>query len=130
MDTIGIMFGRFNPPHQGHVNAWKSAATCDHYYIGTNPETLDAKNPLPFTIKKEIMETLCPEIVGHIIKAHNLFTMITEVYNNHGGNNVIHVYTDESWLSESLNKYNGVCSKHGYYKFHEIVLFQIGRAHV
>jgi len=117
MDTIGIMFGRFNPPHQGHVNAWNTASNCDYYYIGTNPNTLNTKNPLPFTIKKEIMETICPEIIGHIIPTSNLFTLAGHVYNNHGENVIINIFTDEEWLYKTLLKYNGIQTENGYYKF-------------
>jgi len=31
-----IIFGRFNPPHQGHVAAWKEAAKSPIWYVGTN----------------------------------------------------------------------------------------------
>ena len=127
MDTIGISFGRFNPPHTGHVNVWEQAASCDHFYIGTNPTTSGKNDPLPYEIKNELMIALCPKIKDHILAETNIFTMITSVYNIHGENNEIHIYTDESWLLSALIKYNGVESTHGYYKFKHIFQNQTPR---
>lgn len=121
MDTIGISYGRFNPPHKGHVAVWEQVATCDHFYIGTNPNTSGVKDPLPFDIKIHLMGLLCPTIQSHIKAEQNLFSLITTVYNIHGGNNELRVYTDEEWLVNSILKYNGVLSKHGYYYFKKIV---------
>lgn len=120
MDTIGISYGRFNPPHKGHVAVWKQASTCNHFYIGTNGTTSGKDDPLPYDIKIKFMEAIFPEIQGHIVKEQNLFTLATNVYNNHGTNNELLVCTDELWLTTSLKKYNGVKSTHGYYNFNSI----------
>lgn len=127
MDTIGISYGRFNPPHKGHVEVWTQASTCDYFYIGTNPNTLGKKDPLPYDIKIHLMGLLCPIIKEHILPEQNLFTLATHVYNIHGEFNELHVYTDEEWLFDRLVKYDGVLSTHGYYKFKKIVKNQTPR---
>lgn len=127
MDTIGISYGRFNPPHKGHVAVWEQAATCNHFYIGTNPHTLDKNNPIPYDIKTHIINLLCPITKNHILPEKNLFTLTTTIYNLHGYNNELHVYTDEEWLFNSLIKYNDIESVHGYYNFKKIVQNQTPR---
>ena len=127
MDTIGISYGRFNPPHKGHVAVWEQASTCDHYYIGTNTNTIGKKDPVPYDIKVYLMGLICPTIKDHIIPEKNLFTLVTNVYNIHGEDNEIHIYTDEDWLFDALSKYNGVKSTHGYYKFKNIIQNQTPR---
>lgn len=121
MDTIGISYGRFNPPHKGHKSVWEQVAKCDHFYIGTNPNTNGKKDPLPYDIKVHLMGLICPSIKNHIIAEQSLFTLVTTVYKLHGGNTELHVFTDEEWLFNSLIKYNGVESTHGYYTFEKII---------
>lgn len=121
MDTIGISYGRFNPPHKGHKAVWEQAATCDHFYIGTNPNTTGKNDPLPYDIKVHLMGLICPTIKNHIVAEKNLFTLVTTVYNIHGEDNELHIYTDEEWLFNAISKYNGVHSAHGYYLFKNIL---------
>ena len=127
MDTIGISYGRFNPPHKGHKVVWEQTATCDNFYIGTNPNTIGKNDPIPYDIKVHLMGLICPIIKNHIIAEQNLFTLVTTVYNIHGMNNELHVFTDEDWLFNALIKYNGIESIHGYYKFSKIVKNQTDR---
>jgi hypothetical protein len=117
---IGVCFGRFNPPHKGHKEAWKTAAKFDNYYIGTNPTTNGPSNPLPYDVKVTVMKAVCPEISDHIISEQNLFTLASKIYADKGDNVDLHVCTDENWLAESLTRCNGVAGKHGYYKFDNI----------
>ena len=118
-DTVGIMFGRFNPPHKGHRAAWEMASENDHWYVGTNQSTQGKKDPLPYDVKIKAMEALWPEVASHIVPETNLFTLATKVFNQLGEVNVV-VYTDEEWLIKGLTKYNGKEGKHGYYKFKSI----------
>lgn len=127
MDTIGISYGRFNPPHKGHTAVWEQAAKCDYFYIGTNPTTNGKKDPVPYHIKVQLMEALCPSIINHIIPEQNLFTLTAHIYQLHGEFNELHVFTDENWLVDTLLKYNGVESAHGYYKFANILKNQTDR---
>src|SRR6056300_611850 len=118
-DTVGIMFGRFNPPHKGHKAAWEMASENDHWYVGTNKSTQGKKDPLPYDVKIKAMEALWPEVGSHIVPETNLFTLAAKVFKELGEVNVV-VYTDEEWLIKGLTKYNGEEGKHGYYKFKSI----------
>lgn len=118
--TVGIMFGRFNPPHKGHKAAWQMASENDRWYVGTNKSTQGKKDPLPYDVKIKAMEALWPEVASHIVPETNLFTLAAKVYGEVGeGANLI-VYTDEDWLTQTLVKYNGQEGKHGYYNFANI----------
>lgn len=119
-DTVGIMFGRFNPPHKGHKAAWEMASENDHWYIGTNQSTQGKKDPLPYDVKIKAMEALWPEVGSHIVPETNLFTLASKVFAEHGEGLNLVVYTDEDWLTKALVKYNGEEGKHGYYNFASI----------
>lgn len=118
--TIGVCFGRFNPPHKGHRAAWETAAQFDEFYVGTNKNTQGPNDPLPYDVKLVAMETIWPEVAGHVIPETNLFTLITRVYATHGDGNHLKIATDEDWLTAAAQKYNGVEGNHGYYKFASI----------
>lgn len=118
--NIGICFGRFNPPHKGHKEAWKIASQFDNYFIGTNPTTSGPNDPLPYYVKIKAMEAVCPEVKEHIVPEQNLFTLATKIYSEFGEDIELKVCTDEEWLSRQLIKCNGVEGKHGYYKFNTI----------
>ena len=118
--TIGISFGRFNPPHKGHKGVWKAASKNPIWYVGTNDSTAGPKDPLPYDIKLKCMAAVFPAIVGHVIPEQSLLTLATSVYKKYGENVHLKVYTDETWLAELLVKYNGAESEHGMYKFKNI----------
>ena len=119
-DTVGIMFGRFNPPHKGHKAAWEMASENDHWYVGTNQSTQGKKDPLPYDVKIKAMEALWPEVASHIVPETNLFTLASKVFAEHGEGLNLVVYTDEDWLTKALVKYNGEEGKHGFYNFANI----------
>jgi len=121
-ETVGIIFGRFNPPHQGHKAAWEEAAKNTHWYVGTNKSTIGPKDPLPFDIKIQAMETIWPEIKGHIIPEQTWWSLAAAVYKKHGEINlkIITDETDAKVFVPGLQKSNGVESKHGYFKFKSI----------
>jgi hypothetical protein len=118
--TIGVCFGRWNPPHKGHKAAWEIAATFDIFYVGTNKNTEGPNDPLPYSVKLKCMETIWPEIAGHVIPEQSLFTLASKVFAKHGENSHLKVATDEDWLTKSLMQYNGKEGAHGYYKFASI----------
>lgn len=126
-ESVGLCYGRWNPPHKGHKAAWEDASKCTHWYVGTNENTLDKKNPLPYKVKVQCMETVYPKVAGHIKPTKNVFELATDVYNKHGKDVDLKIYTDESWLVESLSKYNGVESAHGYFQFKSITQVQTQR---
>lgn len=117
MVTVGVCFGRFNPPHKGHKEVWKTAAKCDAYYVGTNASTRGPKDPLPFDIKLKAMAALYPDVVEHIIPSRNIFSLVVKIYEEFGEHIELKICTDEEWIINSLNRYNGVCSSHGFFKF-------------
>lgn len=122
LQTIGICYGRFNPPHKGHRHVWEECATNPVWFVGTNQNTggSDAKNPLPYDVKLQCMEAVYPEIAGHVIPEQDLFVMAAHVYEQYGENVHLKVYTDETWLYAGLIKSNGIEQRHGYFKFAKI----------
>ena len=114
--SVGIIFGRFNPPHMGHMKAWEMASENSTWYVGTNKSTQGPKDPLPFDIKVKAMEAVYPEIKGHIVAEQSWLTLASKVYEKHG-NIVLNVYTDEDWVTKALVQYNGKEGAHGYYEF-------------
>ena len=114
--SVGIIFGRFNPPHMGHRAAWEMAAQNPHWYVGTNKSTQGPKDPLPFDIKVKAMQAVYPEIKGHIVAEQSWLTLASKIYEKHG-NIVLNVYTDEAWVTKALVQYNGKEGAHGYYEF-------------
>jgi nicotinamide mononucleotide adenylyltransferase len=121
LKVIGICYGRWNPPHRGHREVWKEASKNPIWFIGTNENTEGPKDPLPYDIKIQCMAAVWSKVSGHVIPEQDLFTMATHIYEKHGENVHLKVYTDEKWLAAGLQKYNGQMeAKHGGYKFSQI----------
>ena len=121
--NAAIIFGRFNPPHQGHVAAWKEAAKFPIWYVGTNQSTIGPKDPLPFDVKIKAMQTLYPELKGHLVAEQSWFTLAAMVYKKHGAV-TLHIVTDEADSAtyvKMLKGSNGKEGKHGFYDFADIV---------
>jgi len=119
-NTVGIIFGRFNPPHKGHVAAWELASQNDEWYVSTNPSTVGPKDPLPLEVKKQAMFAMMPEIKNHFVTEQSWLTLAAMVYKKHGSVSLI-VYTDEDWVTKTLQKYNGDEGAHGKYAFKDII---------
>jgi hypothetical protein len=121
LKTIGVCFGRFNPPHKGHKAVWQHAASNPIWYVGTNESTSGPKDPLPYDVKLQCMAAVWPKVAGHVIPEQSLLTLASRIYDEHGENVHLKVYTDEEWLYKTLAQYNGVQGKqHGGYKFTQI----------
>ena len=121
---VAIIFGRFNPPHFGHVHAWMVAAELPHWYVGTNQDTAGPKEPLPFDIKIEAMKTLYPEIEGHLVGEQSWLALAVMVYKKYGPNITLHIVTDENDKNihlPYLQKQNAMEGPHGYYRFKDVV---------
>lgn len=114
--SVGIIFGRFNPPHMGHIKAWEMASENPAWYVGTNRDTQGPKDPLPYNVKVEVMKTMYPDLEGHLVSEISWLTLASKVYEKHG-NIVLNVYTDEDWVTKTLVQYNGKEGQHGYYDF-------------
>jgi hypothetical protein len=119
-NSVGVCFGRWNPPHKGHRAAWEIAANFGTFYVGTNKNTEGPNDPLPYEVKLKAMETIWPEIAGHVIPEQSLFTLVAKVFAKHGEDTHLKIATDEEWLTKSLIQYNGKEGAHGYYKFASI----------
>jgi nicotinamide mononucleotide adenylyltransferase len=120
LKTIGVCFGRWNPPHKGHKAVWQAAATNPIWYVGTNQSTSGPKDPVPYDIKLQLMQAVWPKVAGHVIPEQSLLTLAARIYSEHGQNVHLKVYTDEEWLYKALSQYNGVEKEHGMYNFQQI----------
>jgi hypothetical protein len=117
--TVGIIFGRFNPPHKGHRKAWEMASENDAWYVGTNQSTQGPKDPLPYDVKIEAMRMIYPDIEGHIMPEQSWLTMASRIYEKYG-DILLRVYTDEEWVVKTIVQYNGKEGTHGFYNFKNI----------
>lgn len=120
--NVAIIFGRFNPPHQGHAAAWRTASSFDEWFVGTNEGTVGPKDPLPFKVKVAAMKTIYPEIEGHLVAEQSWWTLATLVYKKYGPV-TLHVVTDEKDAKifvPGLQDQNGKEGPHGYYRFKDI----------
>lgn len=123
VSDVAIIFGRFNPPHFGHVDAWQVAAGFPDWYVGTNQSTQGPKDPLPYDIKIEAMKKLYPKLNGHLVPEQSWFTLAVMVYKKYGSV-TLHIVTDDKDVNvylPMLQKQNGIEGPHGYYKFKDIV---------
>jgi hypothetical protein len=122
--TAAFCFGRFNPAHQGHAGVWDAVAKAGHkWYIGTNPTTIGADDPLPFNVKSAWMQAIDPRIKGHIVGETSVLTLASKIYNDIGDGHYVNYITDEkdwAWSGKLLKQYNGVQGDHGYYNFKDI----------
>lgn len=118
-ESVGIIFGRFNPPHQGHKAAWKMASTNSDWYVGTNQSTAGLKDPLPYKVKVEAMKKIFAPIKGHIVAETSWLTLASKIYREHGDVD-LNVYTDEDWVYKTILQYNSKEGPHGFYKFSNI----------
>jgi hypothetical protein len=120
LKTIGVCYGRWNPPHKGHRHVWEEASRNPIWFVGTNQSTEGPKDPLPYDVKLQCMAAVWPKVAGHVIPEQSLMTLATSIYQQYGENVHLKVYTDETWLYQVLTKYNGAESEHGMYKFAQI----------
>jgi hypothetical protein len=87
--TLTIAFGRFNPPHLGHLQLMNTASTSvegkkDDYMIVPSRSNDPKKNPLDPNTKVEIMKAMFPQHADNIMNDTNART-IFDVLN--GANN-------------------------------------------
>jgi hypothetical protein len=118
--ATGIIFGRFNPPHKGHKAAWQMASKCAYWYVGTNESTQGPKDPLPYDVKVQAMLTVWPGIKGHLVSEISWLTLASHCFNKHKDSTALICFTDEDWVTKTIQQYNGVKGAHGFYKFDQI----------
>lgn len=118
--SVGIIFGRFNPPHKGHIKAWSMASENSAWYVGTNQDTQGPKDPLPFKVKIEVMKAMYPNLEGHLVAETSWLTLASHVFEKHPNIKTLFCYTDEAWVTKTIMAYNGKQGAHGFYKFENI----------
>jgi hypothetical protein len=123
--TAAFCFGRFNPPHQGHMEVWNAVKHAGHkWFIGTNPGTIGPNDPLPYDLKTAWMTAIDPQIKGHILGEQSVVTLAAKIYQQVGDGATIAYVTDSqdwAWAGKLLHQYNGKESTHGYFNFAKII---------
>ena len=115
--SIGLVFGRFNPPHKGHRAAWEMASKATYWYVGTNKSTQGPKDPLPYDVKVEAMSTIWPEVADHVMPEQSWLTLASHCFNAHKDATTLICFTDEDWVTKTIQQYNGKEGPHGFYNF-------------
>jgi hypothetical protein len=129
VSDVAIIFGRFNPPHQGHKAAWETASNFPEWFVGTNESTVGPKDPLPFKVKLAAMEAIWPDVKGHLVAEQSWWTFATMIYKKFG-TVTLHVVTDANDAKvfvKGLQDQNGKEGPHGYYRFKDIVWEEAAR---
>jgi len=127
--TVAFTFGRFNPPTIGHeklLDKLKSIRA-DDYKIFVSHTRNPKRDPLEYSLKIAYMHKSFPKHKRNIIvsKAKTFFDILVEL--NKYDNLIMVAGSDRVKEFETLaNKYNGVKSRHGYYKFENIEIINAG----
>jgi phosphopantetheine adenylyltransferase len=121
---IFIVFGRFNPPTNGHeklLDATAKVAKGSKYRIYPSQSQDPKKNPLSFTDKVKFMRKMFPKHARSIFmdkNVRNFFDALTIAYNDGFTKCSIVVGSDRvSAFDKALNQYNGKKAKHGFFDF-------------
>ena len=128
--TVAMTFGRFNPPTIGHeklCDAVRKANSSDYKIYASHSQN-PKKDPLQYAKKIAYMKQSFPKHKNNIIvsKARTIFDILTEL-NKKYQMLIIVVGSDRVKEFERLaNEYNGVASRHGYYKFDNIQVLSAG----
>ena len=135
--TIAFTFGRFNPPTIGHeklLNKLKSVRADDTYIYASHSQNPD-KDPLQYTKKIAYMKQSFPKHKKDIVvsRARTVFEVVVEIQKKYNPASaeflslVMVVGSDRvKEFKTLLNTYNGIESRHGYYKFKNIKVISAG----
>ena len=134
MSTAVFAFGRFNPPTIGHeklinaVIATSQREGGDTFIYGSHSQD-SRKNPLSHSEKMGYLQKMFPRIKKSIkttAKERNVL-QIADTLNKKYDKLVLVVGSDRvDDFTSLLNSYNGIKSKHGFYKFEEIKVVSAG----
>jgi len=114
--TLTIAFGRFNPPHLGHLQLMNTAANSvegdkDAYMIVPSRSNDPKKNPLDPNTKVDMMKTMFPQHADNILndtKARTIFDVLNAANNNGFANVKIVGGADRvKEFTKLANNYNG-----------------------
>ena len=114
--TLTVAFGRFNPPHLGHLQLMNTAAGSiegdkDDYVIVPSRSNDPKKNPLDPNTKVDIMKAMFPQHADNILNDTNARTIfdVLNAANNQGYANVRIVGGADrvKEFTKLANNYNG-----------------------
>tara|TARA_B100001093_G_scaffold454084_1_gene463169 strand:+ start:93 stop:1763 length:1671 start_codon:yes stop_codon:yes gene_type:complete len=123
-NEITFVFGRFNPPTNGHekvFNALKNRAGSGQFRIYASQSNDPKKNPLKFKDKIKFLRKMFPKYGRNIMSDSNIrtvFDIAVRLYDQ--GFTKVNMVVGEDRLAEFdklLNKYNGEKGRHGFYQF-------------
>ena len=124
--SIAFCFGRMNPPTIGHGAVFDTLAkTNKNYRIYISPaQTPKKDNPLDFATKIKFLKSMFPQHASHISDDASINTImkVAMTLYNEGYRNISIIAGSDRLpaFTELLNKFNGVESTHGMYKFDTI----------
>ena len=134
MSTAVFTFGRFNPPTIGHEKLINAVIAVNQREGGTayiyGSQSQDSKkNPLTHTQKFKYLKNMFPRLKSNLqskSSARNIMEIATELSGKH--NKLIMIAGSDRVLEfkSLLNSYNGIKSKHGFYKYEEIEVISAG----
>ena len=129
--SIVFTFGRFNPPTIGHgklLDKMNSVrADVKRVYLSKSEDS--DKNPLKFRQKIALMKRMFPRYANQIVTSNSnqIFEIAVELYKQNFTEIFMVVGSDRVREFETtLNKYNDVKARHGYYNFDNINVLSAG----
>ena len=136
-NTVVFSFGRFNPPSIGHqkllqaiIKKAKGLGAKPKLYVSYSHDT--KKNPLTAKHKISYIRKMFPDEIRQIDLKNNsrIKTVLDVMVKLHGDYDKIVMIVGSDRVREFkklLNKYNGVDSTHGYYKYKDIQVVNAGK---
>ena len=118
---ISFVFGRFNPPTNGHeklFNHLKKIARSGSYRIYASKSVDENKNPLEFKEKIKFLRKMFPKHARSVMAdsdVRNVLDIAVKLYDQ--GFTKVTMVAGSDRVREFdilLNKYNGVDAKHGF----------------
>ena len=132
--TLYFVWGRMNPPTAGHeklLDFLKAKSGNNPFRIYLTQSEDKNKNPIPFVQKIKFARKGFPQYARQIMmdkKIRTIFDAMTSFYNEGFKRVVIVAGSDRVREYEiTLNKYNGVKGKHGFYNFERINVLNAGK---
>ena len=129
--TMVLAFGRFNPPTIGHEKLLRKVSQTlgdfKHVYLSKSQDS--TKNPLTPTQKLQYMKSMFPQhrTMFRIPSSNMILDIVTDIFNS-GFSNINFIAGSDrvQEFKKILKTYNGVKSRHGYYKFKNIKVTSAG----
>ena len=121
---IVVAWGRYNPPTIGHeklMTVVKKVAGSGQYRIYASQSQDPKENPLEYKTKVKYLRKMFPKHARNIMlepKIRTMFDLMTKLYDE--GFNKVTLVAGSDRVTEydvTLNKYNGVKGRHGFYNF-------------